>query len=102
MRQASARRRPQGQGLVEYALLVAMIALMGVAGLSVARVSVTDALRSVGVHLELGSSGQSADPGPTTGPTKTAKPTATPKPTKAPKPTPRPKPTKAPKATKAP
>ncbi len=81
-----------GQGLVEYAIVLALVAILVVGVVAVAGGRIAFTLSSVGA--DFGSPAMSAGP--------TSKPTATPKPTKTPKPTATPKPKKTPKPTKTP
>jgi Flp pilus assembly pilin Flp len=85
-----------GQGLVEYALVVTLVAVLAIAVLLFLGGHLMDTFNAVGGDL----ANPTMTAGPTPGPT--AKPTATPKPTKTPKPTATPKPTKTPKPTPTP
>ncbi len=82
----------RGQGTVEYALIITLVAVVAIAALLSLGGGVTNVLASVTDALGPVASGPvpsaSATPGPTAKPTATPKPTRTPKPTKAPKPTP--------------
>ncbi len=75
-----------GQGLVEYAILLALVAILVISVLVFAGGRISSTLSSIGT--DLGAPAVTA--GPTMKPTPTPKPTKKPKPTKAPKATPRP------------
>jgi Flp pilus assembly pilin Flp len=79
-----------GQGLVEYAIVLALVAVLVISVLLFAGGRISLTLSSIGTNL----GAPSVTAGPTTKPTPTPKPTKTPKLTKAPKATP--KPTKSP------
>jgi Flp pilus assembly pilin Flp len=76
-----------GQGLVEYALVLALVAVLVISVVLFAGGRITLNLSAIGVDL----GGPSLTAGPTMKPTPTPKATKTPKPTKAPKATPKPK-----------
>jgi Flp pilus assembly pilin Flp len=94
------RSRQRGQGLVEYSLLLALVAAIAIVGLTFLGGGIDSVLSDVGNAF--GPPGPAATATPTTQvatpqPTKTPKPKKTPKPTRPPK---TPKPTKAPKTPK--
>jgi Flp pilus assembly pilin Flp len=76
-----------GQGLVEYALLIALITVLIIGVVLFAGGRIASTLSSIGTNLGV----PAMTAGPTFKPTPTPRPTATPKPTKKPKPTPKPK-----------
>jgi Flp pilus assembly pilin Flp len=84
-----------GQGLVEYALLLVLVAVLVIGAIAFAGGRISTTLSAAGGAL--GSPSGSAVPTLVPTPTPSAKATATPKPTKTPKPTATPKPTKPPK-----
>ncbi len=92
-------RRQRGQGLVEYALILALIGILAIASVTYLGTSIHSVLSNVGDAF--GNHGPAATAAPTAWPTPTAtpQPINTLKPTKTPKPikTPKPKNTKAPK-----
>jgi Flp pilus assembly pilin Flp len=93
-------RRQRGQGLAEYALLLALVAAIAIGGLTFLGGSIDGVLSSVGNAFGPPGASQSAAPthaAATPNPTKTPKPAKTPRPTRPPK---TPKPTKAPKTPK--
>lgn len=85
-RSASNQRRSgqRGQGVVEYALLLALIAIVAISALLVLGGGLNGALTDLGQRLGPAASVQPSA-GPTAKPTKTPKPAKTPKPTKPPK-----------------
>ena len=87
-----------GQGVVEYALLVSMIALLVISAIFFLGGRVSASLTTLGNELAK----PTMTAGPTPRPTRTPKPTATPRPTKPPKPTATPRPTRTPKPTPTP
>jgi outer membrane biosynthesis protein TonB len=98
------RRGTTGQGLVEYALILCLVAVLAIGGAFVAGSAVADALNTTANEMgDPGTTAASPAAGtPTPKATKTPKPTATPKPAATPKPTKTPKPTATPKPTKTP
>lgn len=84
----------RGQGMVEYALILVLIAIAAIAVLTVIGGTTSNVYSNINNGLSL------ASPSATATATATATPTPTPtaKPTKTPKATPTPKPTKTPKS----
>ena len=76
-----------GQGLVEYAVVLALVAVLVISVIMFAGGRITMTLNTIGSDF----SSPSITAGPTLKPTPTPKATKTPKPTKAPKPTATPK-----------
>ena len=101
-------RHQGGQGLVEYGLVLTLIAAVAIASLLLLGGSINGVLSDIGNGFgahEPGATAAPTVPDVTPTPTKTVKPKKTPKPPKTPKPTkpPKtPKPTKPPKTPKAP
>jgi Flp pilus assembly pilin Flp len=95
-----------GQGLVEYALLLALVALVAVAGLTLVGHRTSNVYSSVsnGLRGSGAPASPSVKPTPTTPPrpTATPRPHATPRPAKTPRPPKTPRPRKTPRPPKTP
>lgn len=75
----------RGQGIVEYGLLLALVAVVAISALLVLGGGLSGALFDAGRHLDPAAASSKPSAGPTVKPTKTPKPTKKPKPTKPPR-----------------
>ncbi|MGH7642878.1 MAG: hypothetical protein ACRENX_07695 [Candidatus Dormibacteria bacterium] len=75
----------RGQGMVEYALILVLIAIAAIAILTVVGGNTSDVFSNINTGLGAASPSSSPSATPTAKPTKTPKATPTPKPTKSPK-----------------